>query len=125
MHGRETILLAEDEIGIRAMTRAFLENLGYRVLEAPNGMEAVKISREFDGGIDLVVTDLLMPIMRGDAAAASIRQDRPSVKVLYISGSTEDLAGSAEVLHKPFQFPELGRRVRTVLDSGSELKKPA
>jgi len=125
IHGRETILLAEDEIGIRAMTRAFLENLGYRVLEAPNGMEAVKISREFDAGIDLVVTDLLMPIMRGDAAVASIRQDRPNIKVLYISGSTEDLAGGAEVLHKPFKFPELGRRVRAVLDSASELKKPA
>ena len=125
IHGRETILLAEDEIGIRAMTRAFLENLGYRVLEAPNGMEAVKISREFDAGIDLVVTDLLMPIMRGDVAVASIRQDRPNIKVLYISGSTEDLAGAAEVLHKPFKFPELGRRVRTVLDSDSELKKPA
>ena len=125
IHGRETILLAEDEIGIRAMTRAFLENLGYRVLEAPNGMEAVKISREFEGGIDLVVTDLLMPIMRGDAAVASIRRDRPNIKVLYISGSAEDLAGVDEVLHKPFKFPELGRRVRTVLDSESELKKPA
>ncbi len=125
IHGRETILLAEDEVGIRAMTRAFLENLGYRVLEAPNGREAVKISHEFDGAIDLVVTDLLMPIMRGDSAVASIRQDRPNIKVLYISGSTEDPAGSAEVLHKPFKFPELGRRVRAVLDSKSELKKPA
>jgi CheY-like chemotaxis protein len=107
------------------MARGFLENLGYRVLEAPNGMDAVKVSREFDGAIDLVVTDLLMPIMRGDAAVASIREDRPNIKVLYISGSTEDLAEAAEVLHKPFKFPELGRRVRTVLDSESELKKPA
>jgi len=124
-HGRETILLAEDEIGIRTMTRAFLENLGYRVLDAPNGMEAVKVSRKFDGVIDLVVTDLLMPIMRGDAAVASIREKRPNIKVLYMSGSTEDLVGTAEVLHKPFKFPELGRRVRTVLDSESALKKPA
>lgn len=123
IHGRETILLAEDEIGIRTMARAFLENLGYRVLEAPNGMEAVKVSREFDDVIDLVVTDLLMPIMRGDAAVASIRENRPNIKVLYISGSTEELAEAAEVLHKPFKFPELGRRVRTVLDSESELKK--
>ena len=118
-------MLAEDEIGIRTMTRAFLENLGYRVLDAPNGMEAVKVSRTFDGVIDLVVTDLLMPIMRGDAAVASIREERPNIKVLYMSGSTEDLVGSAEVLHKPFKFPELGRRVRTVLDSESALKKPA
>lgn len=124
-HGRETILLAEDEIGIRTMTRAFLENLGYRVLDAPNGMEAVKVSRTFDGVIDLVVTDLLMPIMRGDAAVASIREERPNIKVLYMSGSTEDLVGTAEVLHKPFKFPEVGRRVRTVLDSESALKKPA
>src|SRR5215467_3868838 len=88
-------------------------------------MEWVKISREFGGGIDLVVTDLLMPIMRGDAAVASIRRDRPNIKVLYISGSVEDLAEAAEVLHKPFKFTELGRRVRSVLDSESELKKPA
>ncbi|HKF02636.1 MAG TPA: response regulator [Candidatus Sulfotelmatobacter sp.] len=70
-------------------------------------MEAVKISREFDGGIDLVVTDLFMPIIRCDAAVALICRDRPNIKVIYISGSA---------------FTKLGGRVRSVLDSESELK---
>ena len=125
--GHETILLAEDEVGIRSMTKAYLGGLGYRVLEAADGLEAVKISRTYPGSIDLVLTDLLMPIMRGDAAVQSIRQRRPSIKSLYISGSPEDLGGveSAEVLLKPFEFPELGNRVRTLLDSGLTWQKTA
>jgi PAS domain S-box-containing protein len=125
--GHETILLAEDEVGIRAMTRAYLEGLGYRILEAADGSEAVRISRRYTGPIDLVLTDLLMPIMRGDAVVDSIRQQRPGIKALYISGSVDDLASSepVDVLHKPFNFPELGRRVRMVLESTTTLRKPA
>jgi hypothetical protein len=125
--GHETILLAEDEVGIRAMTRAYLEGLGYRVLEAADGSEAVKISRKYHSSIDLVLTDLLMPIMRGDAAVEAIREHRPGIKALYISGTSENLGAYefAEVLPKPFEFPELGRRVRTVLESNLKLKKPA
>lgn len=125
--GHETILLAEDEVGIRAMTRAYLEGLGYHVLEAADGAEAVKVSREYPGPIDLVLTDLLMPIMRGDAVVRSIRERRPGVKALYISGCSADLVGSeaGEVLLKPFEFPELGRRVRSVLEVDVELRKPA
>lgn len=122
--GHETILIAEDEIGIREMTRTYLESLGYHVIEAADGSEAVKVSREYDGSIDLVLTDLLMPNMRGDAAVRSIRETRPSVKALFISGYAEDLlAGEpAEVLLKPFEFPELGRRVRAILEL--KLQKP-
>jgi PAS domain S-box-containing protein len=124
--GHETILLAEDEVGIRAMTRAYLEGLGYHVLEAADGSDAVKISRNYHGSIDLVLTDLLMPIMRGDAVVDSIREHRPEVKVLYISGTLEDLrADPAEVLSKPFEFPELGRRLRTVLESDLKVRKSA
>ena len=125
--GHETILLAEDEVGIRAMTRAYLEALGYRVLEAADGSEAVKISRKYHGSIDLVLTDLLMPNMRGDAVVKSIREHRPAIKALYISGSLEDhgVDESAEMLAKPFEFPELGRRLRTVLGSDLSLPKPA
>jgi two-component system, cell cycle sensor histidine kinase and response regulator CckA len=124
--GHETILLAEDEVGIRAMTRAYLEGLGYHVLEAADGSDAVKISRNYHGSIDLVLTDLLMPIMRGDAVVDSIREHRPEVKVLYISGTLEDLrADPAEVLSKPFEFPELGRRLRTVLESDLKLPRSA
>jgi two-component system, cell cycle sensor histidine kinase and response regulator CckA len=124
--GHETILLAEDEVGIRAMTRAYLEGLGYNVLEAADGSDAVKISRNYDGSIDLVLTDFLMPTMRGDAVVDSIREHRPAVKALYISGSLEDLgAEPAEVLSKPFEFPELGRRLRALLESDLKLPKPA
>jgi PAS domain S-box-containing protein len=117
--GEETILLAEDEAGIRAMTKAYLEGLGYHVIEAADGSEAVKCSVEYQGAIDLVLTDLGMPVMRGDAAVVAIRERRPGVKALYVSGgSQEQMANDmADVLYKPFEFPELGRRVRSVLDS--------
>lgn len=125
--GHETILLAEDEIGIRAMTRAYLESLGYRVLEAPDGSEAVKMSRKYESSIDLILTDFFMPMMRGDVVVDSIRKHRPGIKALYITGSSEVLVANepVEVLRKPFEFPELGRRVRTVLDSDLKLQKSA
>jgi PAS domain S-box-containing protein len=127
LRGHETILLAEDEVGIRAMTRAYLESLGYKVLEAANGAEAINISHEYEGPIDLVLTDVLMPIVRGDAVVRSIRRERPSVKALYMSGFSEDLGGdgAANLLLKPFDFPELGRRVRSTLDFVLEHQKLA
>jgi CheY-like chemotaxis protein len=117
--GRETILLAEDEAGIREMTRVYLQGLGYQVLEAVDGSEAVRISGQYEGAIDLVLTDLAMPVLRGDAAVSAIRERRAGVKALYISGFAEDhLADDVDgLLYKPFEFPELGRRVRSVLDS--------
>ena len=117
--GRETILLAEDEAGIRAMTKAYLAGLGYKVLEAADGLEAVKISCDYTGDIDLVLADVIMPGLRGHAAVRLIRERRPSVKVLYISGYAEDATTQdvGAVLYKPFEFPELGRKVRSVLDS--------
>jgi PAS domain S-box-containing protein len=116
--GQETILLAEDEAGIRAMTKTYLEGLGYHVIEAVDGSEAVKLSAEYSGEIDLVLTDLGMPIMRGDAAVAAIREHRAGVKALYISGGAQEQEATdmADVLYKPFEFPELGWRVRAVLD---------
>jgi CheY-like chemotaxis protein len=125
--GRETILLAEDEAGIRAMTRAYLEALGYHVIEAADGREAVRISGEYEGAIDLVLTDVEMPILRGDAAVSAIRERRGGVKALYITGYSKDhMAGDAgDVLYKPFEFPELGRRVRFVLDSDAATRSCA
>jgi two-component system cell cycle sensor histidine kinase/response regulator CckA len=125
--GRETILLAEDEAGIRAMTRAYLEGLGYHVLEAADGVEAVRISGEYRGAIDLVLTDLDMPGLPGGAAVTAIRKRRAGVKALYITGCPEDhmAADVGDVLYKPFEFPELGRRVRSVLDANSEIRSCA
>jgi PAS domain S-box-containing protein len=123
--GHETILLAEDEVGLRAMTRAYLEGLGYRVLEASDGSDAVKISHKYRGPIDLILTDLIMPVLRGDAVVASIRKQRPRVKALYMSGNPEghDTAESDEVLLKPFRTSELGTRVRSILDSDMREQK--
>ena len=118
--GHETILLAEDEAGIRAMTRTYLEGLGYRVLEAANGIDAVMLSREYRGTIDLVLTDVMMPGMRGDSVVKAIRQDRPRIQAIYISGFADgtSLDRSLEILEKPFEFPDLAHRIRTLLDNG-------
>ena len=117
--GHETILLAEDESGIRAMTRAYLETMGYRVLEAADGSEAIGRSMEYNGPIHLVITDLIMPGIRGDSAVKAIRTQRPFIKAILMTGyADQDLAQMPEsILHKPFELPELGRRVRTVLDA--------
>ena len=119
--GTETILLAEDESGIRAMTKTYLESLGYRVLEAANGSEAIRRSFEYGGPIHLVLSDLLMPGIRGDSAVKEIRAHRPDVKAIFVSGFADpDVARDTEdILYKPFELPELGRRLRSVLDEPS------
>jgi CheY-like chemotaxis protein len=119
--GKETILLAEDEAGIRSLTRAYLESLGYRVLEATDGSEAIARSLEYGGLIHLVLTDLLMPGTRGDSAVKVIRTQRPAIKAIFMSGyADQDVAEDPEsILYKPFELPELGRRVRSALDTGS------
>lgn len=117
-HGHETVLLAEDEAGIRAMTRAYLEGLGYRVLEAANGTEAIALSKEYRGALHLVVTDVMMPGVRGDAVVKAIRQHRPGTQAILISGFADgtNIDRSLEVLEKPFEFPDLGHRIRMLLD---------
>jgi PAS domain S-box-containing protein len=118
--GHETILLAEDEAGIRAMTRTYLEGLGYRLLEAANGTEAIMLAKEYRGAIDLVLTDVMMPGVRGDAVVRAIRQDRPGVQAILISGFAEgtNIDRSLEILEKPFEFPDLARRIRALLNRG-------
>jgi PAS domain S-box-containing protein len=116
--GHETILLAEDEAGIRAMTRAYLEGLGYRVLEAANGTDAISLSKEYRGAIDLVLTDVMMPGVRGDAVVRAIRQERPEIQAIFISGFADgtSIDRSLEILEKPFEFPDLAHRIRALLD---------
>jgi two-component system cell cycle sensor histidine kinase/response regulator CckA len=122
--GHETILLAEDEAGIRAMTRAYLEGLGYRVLEAADGTEAITLAREYREIIDLVLTDVMMPGMRGDEVVKAIRQDRPEVQAIFISGFAEgsSIDRSLEILEKPFEFPDLAHRIRALLDAAESGK---
>jgi CheY-like chemotaxis protein len=100
------------------MTRTYLESLGYRVLEASDGLEAIARSLEYAGPIDILVSDLLMPRRRGDSAAKAIRSQRPQIKTIFMSGyADDDIACTPEdILYKPFTFPDLGLRVRSVLD---------
>ncbi|MBV9506722.1 MAG: PAS domain-containing protein, partial [Acidobacteriia bacterium] len=121
--GTETVLLVEDEHAVRELGRRFLEIQGYRVLDAAGGPEALRISREHEGAIQLMVTDVVMPRMSGREVALQLARERPEMKVLYTSGHTEDaivahgvLERNVEFLQKPFTRQALVRRVRQILD---------
>lgn len=122
--GSETILLAEDEVSVRTVATAALERRGYRVLAAPDGETALAISRAFSGTIDLLVTDVVMPGMNGRALAEQLERTRTGLRVLFVSGYTDDavlLQGistdTRTLLAKPFTATELAQRVRSALDS--------
>jgi two-component system, cell cycle sensor histidine kinase and response regulator CckA len=90
------------------------------VLEAANGTEAITLSKEYRGPIDLVLTDVMMPGVRGDAVVNAIHQDRPGTQAILISGFAEgtNIDRSLEILEKPFEFPDLARRIRALLNHG-------
>jgi PAS domain S-box-containing protein len=124
--GTETILLVEDETRVRALTRENLRVCGYNVLEAMNGEEALKVSREYKGPIHLLLTDVVMPRMSGRDLAERMSEERHGIPVLYISGFTDDaivhhgvLEPGTQFLEKPFTLNALARKVRHVLDQGS------
>jgi CheY-like chemotaxis protein len=122
--GRETLLLVEDEEQVRRLATAVLRRQGYEVLEAASGSEALAVAEAFAGRIDLLVTDVVMPHMRGTEVARTLTALRPGLKVIYVSGYTDDEqfrkeAGAEEFgfLAKPFTPGALARRVREVLDA--------
>jgi two-component system cell cycle sensor histidine kinase/response regulator CckA len=122
--GRETVLLTEDEGQVRQMIRIILEMNGYRVLEASGGEEALAIYKEHEGEIDLMMTDVVMPKMSGRELAQSLEVLHPGIKVLYMSGYTDDaivrhglLDQEIAFLQKPFTPDALLRKVREVLDA--------
>ncbi len=121
--GSETILLAEDEAGVRRLACAALERHGYRVLLAEHGRTALELAEAHVGPLDLLVTDVIMPELDGGRLARAIRALRPTIKVLFISGYVADAielrgveGASVELLAKPFTALELARKVRRVLD---------
>ena len=121
--GTETILLAEDEDSVRAVAAAALERHGYRVLSAPDGEAALIIAQEYGQTIDLLLTDAVMPRMNGRELAEKVSMIRPSIRVLFASGYTDDASllhgirtDELSFLQKPFTAVDLLRRVRTVLD---------
>ena len=119
----ETVLLVEDEAGVRRFSKRILEHAGYRVLEAVNGDAAEKLFAEHPGSIDLVVTDVIMPGCGGPELLSRLHVLAPSLKSLYMSGYTEKAAASRAgiepglpYVQKPFTAAEFVRRVREALD---------
>ncbi|MGA8216023.1 MAG: ATP-binding protein [Candidatus Sulfotelmatobacter sp.] len=122
--GTETILLVEDEANLRYLARQFLEKQGYRVIEAADGAVAMQIAVAHEAVIHLLLTDVIMPGMNGRELAQRISEIRPNVKVLYMSGDTENVIGrygtleaGVRLLQKPFTLRDLKSKVREVLNS--------
>jgi CheY-like chemotaxis protein len=115
-------MLVEDDDSVRELVRNVLRDKGYRVLEASRGEEALELSELYAGRIDLLVTDVVMPQMSGCELAHRLVSSRPQVKVLYISGYTDNAAwypggldAEGAFLQKPFTPEALARKVREVL----------
>jgi two-component system cell cycle sensor histidine kinase/response regulator CckA len=119
-----TILLAEDERGVRELVRDFLTSQGYRVLAAADGQAALRLASEHAGPIHLLISDIVMPLMAGPELADHLRRQRPDVKILFISGYVGEFAPlsgafgpDAPLLQKPFSLETLARTVRERLSS--------
>jgi DNA-binding NtrC family response regulator len=122
--GWETVLLVEDEASVRQASRQFLARSGYTVLEASDGEDGLRVSREHRGPIHLMVTDVVMPRMGGPKLAERLSDERPDMKVLFVSGYAENTVmqhGTIDVatrfLQKPFSLKTLARKVREVLEA--------
>lgn len=117
----ETVLLAEDEESVRQLTLETLQRRGYHVLSAASGEEALKIAAAYEGTIHVLVSDVVMPGMKGPELAERLRALRPGVKVLFVSGYAADVVTpndlrEASLLSKPFSPTALGNAVRAILD---------
>jgi PAS domain S-box-containing protein len=123
--GSETVLLVEDDAGVRELAAEILTHKGYRVLEACDGAEALGVVERHSGPIHLLLTDVVMPGLTGPELAAQVRTLRPRIRVLYISGYTASAheilqASGSALLEKPFSPDGLARKVREVLDREPE-----
>ena len=120
--GAETILLVEDEDAVRSFSARVLRNKGYDVHEANSGEAALQLIEEQLDSIDLLITDVVMPRMDGPSLVRQVRKERPGLKVIFISGYTEDAFrkrlgedGGIEFLSKPFSLKQLAAKVKEVL----------
>lgn len=122
--GHETILLVEDEVNVRTIIHKFLHRRGYNVIEAKNVQEALELCRQDKLQIDLIVTDIIMPEMNGYDLVKQVSQWHADLKVLYVSGYSDDVLDKHDIgqegvalLEKPFSSVALARKVREVLTS--------
>jgi CheY-like chemotaxis protein len=126
-HGSATILVVEDEAGVREIAVAILRSLGYRVLEAVDGEEGLRVFGAYAAEIDLLLTDVVLPgKVRGREMAERITDIRPAVKILFMSGYTENsivhhgrLDDGVQLLGKPFKREQLARKVAEVLGTAA------
>jgi two-component system, cell cycle sensor histidine kinase and response regulator CckA len=121
--GDETLLVVEDEQSVRNLAVLALREHGYTVLEAANGAEALRTLGSYNGNIDMVITDVVMPVMGGRQLVESLRPLQPDARVLYVSGYTDDAVirhgvqrADVAFLQKPYTPHDLARKVRRVLD---------
>ena len=118
----ETVLLVEDDEAVRESATAMLESIGFHVLVARGGSEAIELSQEYGRDIELVLTDVVMPGMSGNQLAAKLREDRPDTKFLFMSGYTDDAVlrqgikqSAVPFLQKPFTLRAMARKIEDVL----------
>jgi len=122
MAGTGKILLVEDNYDIRRSTKEFLKSFGYEVIEGDNGSEALDIFQREKDKIDLLITDLMMPVMGGKELAYKVREIDPTMKILFISGYGKEAInetlpgeGSVSFLQKPYTIRELAEKVKSLL----------
>lgn len=123
LEGSETILVVEDDPSLRRLSRKIFEKYGYNVLDAKNGTEALRIARECEGAIALVLTDVIMPEMNGAELVKHLMRIQPDLKFIYMSGYPENTLSNSglsnsnfELIEKPFSTDTLVGKVRKVLD---------
>jgi CheY-like chemotaxis protein len=122
--GSETILLVEDEPQVSDLAARMLNGQGYRVVVAADGLEALKLAAELDGRFDLLVTDVIMPRLNGPDLVAKLKEKQPDLRVLYLSGYTDEMIAhhgvlepGVDLLPKPFTIVQLTQTVRQMLGS--------
>jgi CheY-like chemotaxis protein len=125
--GNETILLVEDDVAVRTLTLEILQANGYSVVEARSPQEAIQIAQNHQSLIHLMLTDVVMPFMSGHDLARKVVVERPEIRILYMSGYTDDTVirhgvnnPTTAFLPKPFMPDALVRKVREVLDTPAE-----
>ena len=123
LHGDETVLVVEDQEAVRRLTKTILEAHGYRVLEAASGAEAQAVASRHTGEIDLLLTDVVLPGMDGRTLSEQLKDLRPNLRVILMSGYADDviddldaIASTLAYIQKPFKPHELAAKVREILD---------
>jgi len=126
LRGSETVLVAEDDDSVQDVAQRTLQRYGYNGLSAQSGEEALRVSDQIDGPIHLLLTDVIMPGMSGHELGKRLQSARPEIKVVYMSGYTDNaishhgvLDPAVHFMEKPFSPEGLARKVREVLDASS------